>query len=76
MFHLSHVQNSFSSVFRIWLWHLGQVCISHNLMLSLPHLGQSLPTSLLKEGATSAMMPPTTIFWMLLHSGQYLALIF
>lgn len=38
--------------------------------LSLPHCKHRRPASLRKEGATSAMIPPTTIFWMVLQSGQ------
>ena len=64
------VQNSFSPVCCISPWHLGQVCPSHIRILSLPHCKQSLPTSLLYEGATSAIIPPTTMFWMLLQSGH------
>lgn len=71
-----YVQNSFSPVFSISPLHLGHVCKSHILMSPLPHFGQSLPTSLLKDGATSAMMPPTTIFCTLLHSGHTIGVIF
>ena len=41
------VQNSLSPVCSITPWHLGQVCPSRTLILSLPHCKQSLPTSLL-----------------------------
>ena len=50
-----YVQNSFSPVFSIAPWHLGQVCISQMRILSLLHFRHRRPTALLKEGATSAI---------------------
>ena len=70
-----HVQNSFSPVSSIIPWHLGQVRLSQILILSLPHCKHNRPTSLLYDGATSAMIPPTTMFWMVLQSGQDIAVI-
>ena len=69
------VQNSFSPVGSIRPLHLGQVCRFQMRMLSLPQLRQSLPTSLLYDGATSAMMPPTTMFWIVLQSGHVMGVI-
>lgn len=70
-----YVQNSFSPVSSISPWHFGQVCLSHTLMLSLPHCKHNRPTSLLYDGATSAIMPPTTMFWMVWQSGHVMAVI-
>ena len=70
-----YVQNSFSPVSSISPWHFGQVCLSQTLMLSLPHCKHNRPTSLLYDGATSAIMPPTTIFWMVWQSGHVMAVI-
>ena len=44
--------------------YLGQVFISQIWMSSLPHCKHRRPTSLLNDGASSAMIPPTTRFWM------------
>ena len=55
-----YVQNSCSPVGVIFPPHLGQVYKSHFLILSDPHLRQSLPTMELKLGAASPMTPPTT----------------
>ena len=70
-----HVQNSCSPVSRISPLHLGQVCLSQIAMSELPQCRQSRPTSLRQEGATSAMMPPTTMFWIVWHSRQLMAVI-
>ena len=63
-----YVQNSCFPVGCILPPHLGQVCKSHFLILSEPHLRQSLPTMELKLGAASPMTPPTTSGTILLQS--------
>ena len=65
-----YVQNSCSPVGIILPPHLGHVCKSHFLILSDPHLRQSLPTMELKLGAASPMTPPTTSGTILLQSGH------
>lgn len=72
---LHYVQNSFSPVSDILPWHLGQVRRSQTWMRSLPQCRHNRPTSLLNDGATSAMMPPTTMFCTVLQSGQLIAVI-
>jgi hypothetical protein len=65
-----YVQNLMLSVGRIVFPHLGHVFLFQGLIWLLPQLRHSLPAKDVKEGAESAMTPPTTKGWMVLQSGQ------
>ena len=58
----NQVQNSSFPSATISPPHFGQVWRFHRRMFILLHLGHRRPASLLKEGATSPIIPPTTMF--------------